>query len=938
MGSSRQEGRNMPTEEIIIRGAKVHNLKSINLRLPRNKLIVITGLSGSGKSSLAFDTIYAEGQRRYVESLSSYARQFLEQLQKPDVEYIEGLSPAISIEQRTAGGSPRSTVATQTEVYDYLRLLFARVGTVYCYGCAQPITRQSADEIIKDILTKLIGGRIEILAPLVRGKKGEYRDTANQVRKAGFARVRVDGAIYELELFPRLDKYKLHNIDLVVDRLIIRPEERKRLADSVETALKFGKGIVVIACAGRDYVFSQEYACSKCGISYSEVQPRIFSFNSPYGACPACNGLGVKFEFDIDFIIPDKDSPVIDAIEPWRKGGRGYLMYYRSLLRQLCSSLDIDLETAFNKIPKEKQKIILYGSPGLVGWRRYEGVIPHLERLFKETDSEFLRCEISRYMSKAPCPQCSGSRLKKEALSVKIGGLSIYDIARMSIADALIFFENLKLNDRQRQIAHPVLKEIRLKLKFCIDVGLGYLTLDRLSSTLSGGEAQRIRLATQVGCGLVGVLYILDEPSIGLHRRDSDKLIAALKALRDLGNTLIVVEHDEETIRSSDWVVDLGPGAGRHGGEIIFNGPISELCKCRASLTAKYLNKELRIHPSSKPRAADGRNMLKIIGASEHNLKSIDVRIPLGLFVCISGVSGSGKSTLIQDILYPALMQKLFKSKMKAGSHRRIEGYEFIDKVIVVDQSPIGRTPRSNPATYTGVYSHIRDIFTRLPESKVRGYKPGRFSFNVQGGRCEACMGDGIKKIEMHFLPPVYVACDVCQGRRFNEQTLEARYKGKSIADALEMTVIEVRELFGNIPKIKNILDTLCDVGLGYIQLGQSATTLSGGEAQRVKLSAELSKRATGRTLYILDEPTTGLHFADVDKLLSVLHRLVEKGNTVIVIEHNLDVVKACDYIIDLGPEGGDAGGQVVACGSPFELTKNNKSYTGSYLKKVLTV
>lgn len=816
----------MSTDEIVIHGAKVHNLKNISLRLPRDKLIVITGLSGSGKSSLAFDTIYAEGQRRYVESLSSYARQFLEQLAKPDVEYIQGLSPAISIEQRTAGGSPRSTVATQTEVYDYLRLLFARIGTVYCYGCAQPISRQSADEIIKDILTKLIGGRIEILAPLIRGKKGEYRDTANQVQKAGFARVRVDGIIYGLELFPRLDKYKLHNIDVVVDRLIIRPAERKRLADSVETALKVGKGIVIIASGGKDYVFSQEYACSKCGISYAEVQPRIFSFNSPYGACPACNGLG--------------------------------------------------------------------------------------------------------------CPQCHGSRLKKEALSVQIEGLSIYDAARMSIADALIFFENLKLNDRQRQIAHPVLKEIRLKLKFCIDMGLDYLTLDRLSSTLSGGEAQRIRLATQVGSGLVGVLYILDEPSIGLHRRDSDKLITTLKALRDLGNTLIVVEHDEQAIRSSDWVVDLGPGAGRRGGEIIFNGPISELCKCRASLTAKYLNKELRIHPSSKPRAAEGRNMLKIIGASEHNLKSIEVEIPLGLFVCISGVSGSGKSTLIYNILYPALMQKLFKSKMKVGRYRRIEGYEFIDKVIVVDQSPIGRTPRSNPATYTGAYSHIRDIFARLPESKVRGYKPGRFSFNLQGGRCEACMGDGIKKIEMHFLPPVYVRCEVCQGRRFNEQTLEARYKGKSIADALEMTVLEVRELFGNIPKIKNILDTLYDVGLGYIQLGQSATTLSGGEAQRVKLSSELSKRATGRTLYILDEPTTGLHFADVDKLLSVLHRLVEKGNTVIVIEHNLDVVKACDYIIDLGPEGGDAGGEVVACGSPFELAKNTKSYTGSYLKKVL--
>ena len=926
----------MPTNEIIIRGAKVHNLKNIDLRLPRNKIIVVTGLSGSGKSSLAFDTIYAEGQRRYVESLSSYARQFLEQLQKPDVEYIEGLSPAISIEQRTAAGNPRSTVATQTEIYDYLRLLFARIGRVHCYNCHKPITRQSSDEILKDILLRLNCEKIEILAPIIRGKKGVYRELPAQVQKAGFVRVRVDGKTWELEAFPRLQKYKAHNIEAVVDRLVVKAEDKKRLADSIETALKIGQGMVIIASNGKDYLFSQEYSCLKCGISYAEVQPRIFSFNSPYGACPACNGLGVSFKFDVDFIIPDKGRPVLEAIEPWRRGGRGYLLYYRSLLRELCHSLGINLETPFNKIPRDKQKIVLYGTRETVGWRRYEGVIPHLERLFKETKSDFLKEEISRFMSNQPCPQCSGSRLKKESLSVKLQGLSIYEVSRMSISEALDFFQNLKLNDRQRQIAHEVLKEIRLKLKFCSDVGLSYLTLDRLSSTLSGGEAQRIRLATQVGSGLVGVLYILDEPSIGLHRRDNDKLITTLKSLRDMGNTLVVVEHDEQAIRSSDWVVDLGPGAGRYGGEVIYSGPTEELFKCRESLTARYLNKGLLPCPSPALREPRAKNILKIIGASQHNLKNIDVEIPLGLFVCVSGVSGSGKSTLISDILYPALMQKLHKTKIKAGAHKRIEGERSIDKVIVVDQSPIGRTPRSNPATYTGVYSHIRESFAKLPDARVRGYKPGRFSFNVKGGRCEACSGDGIKKIEMHFLPDVYVRCDVCAGRRFNEQTLEVKYKGKSIAGALDMPVEEARGLFANIPKIKNILDTLCDVGLGYIQLGQSATTLSGGEAQRVKLSAELSKRSTGRTLYILDEPTTGLHFADVAQLLQVLRRLVEKGNTVIVIEHNLDVIKACDYIIDLGPEGGEGGGRVVACGSPFELAKCDKSYTGSYLRKVL--
>lgn len=914
----------------------MHNLKGIDLTLPRNKFIVVTGLSGSGKSSLAFDTIYAEGQRRYVESLSSYARQFLEQLQKPDVEYIEGLSPAISIEQRSAGGSPRSTVATQTEVYDYLRLLFARIGIAHCYNCGRPIQRQSLDEILKDIFSKLGNEKIEILAPLIRGKKGQYRDIPAIARKAGFVRVRVDGKIYELERFPQLDKYKIHTIEVVVDRVVVTPEDKKRIADSTETALKAGNGTVIIASKGGDSLYSQEYACSICGISYAELNPRVFSFNSPYGACPACNGLGVSFKFDLEFIIPDREKPVMEAIEPWKRGGRGYLMYYRSLLRELCRKLNINADTPFNKLNRHNQNVILYGLEDLVGWRRYEGVIPHLERLFKETKSDYLKEEISRFMSNQPCLECKGARLRKESLAVKLQGLSIYELTRMSIAMALDFFEALKLTERERLIAHQAIKEIRLKLKFCRDVGLGYLTLGRLSSTLSGGEAQRIRLATQVGCGLTGVLYILDEPSIGLHRRDNDKLIATLKTLKELGNTLIVVEHDEPTIRASDWVVDLGPGAGRHGGEVIFSGPVQELLKCKDSLTAKYLNKELIMRPSEKPREAKKGNILKVVGASEHNLKDISVSIPLGLFVCVTGVSGSGKSTLIYDILYPALLQKLYKSKVKAGAHQAIEGCQFIDKVIVVDQSPIGRTPRSNPATYTGVYAHIRDIFCALTDSRVRGYRPGRFSFNVKGGRCEACSGDGVKKIEMHFLPDVYVACDVCRGKRFNQQTLEVGYKGKSIADVLEMTVEEARELFANIPKIKNILDTLYDVGLGYIQLGQSAATLSGGEAQRIKLSAELSKRGTGNTLYILDEPTTGLHFADVDKLLSVLHRLVDKGNTVVVIEHNLDMIRSCDYIIDLGPEGGDEGGRVVACGSPQELAESAQSYTGSYLKKII--
>ncbi|MDP2923154.1 MAG: excinuclease ABC subunit UvrA [Candidatus Omnitrophota bacterium] len=932
---------------IIIRGAKEHNLKNINLELPRNKLIVITGLSGSGKSSLAFDTIYAEGQRRYVESLSAYARQFLEQLQKPDVEYIEGLSPAIAIEQRTAGGNPRSTVATQTEIYDYLRLLFARVGKINCYQCASPIDKQSSQEIVERIMALPEVSDIQILAPLVRGRKGEYKEIFSQIQKAGFVRCRVDGKAYELPTKIKLAKYKIHHIEVVVDRLMIKPEVKNRLTDSVETALKVGKGIVIVAGhraqgTGQkklydDMVFSEQYACAKCGMSYSEVEPRIFSFNSPYGACPECNGLGTKLEFDSDLVIPDKNKSInAGALEPWKRGGRGYILYYRWLIRELSYQMGFDLDTPFKKLSKQVKEAILYGTDTQVGGKPFEGIIPHLERLFRQTESDYLKEEISRFMSSLACPACLGARLKKESLAITINAKNIYQLTQMSIKEAKDFFSKLELNEREKIIARLILKEIIQKLQFCIDVGLEYLTLDRKSSTLSGGEAQRIRLATQVGSRLVGVLYILDEPSIGLHQRDNAKLISTLKALRDLGNTLIVVEHDEYTIRSSDYVVDLGPGAGRHGGEVEFCGTKEDLLKHPHSLTAKYLRKELKIDLPKNRRNWQGRKYLEVIGAKEHNLKSINVKFPLGVFICITGVSGSGKSTLIDEILYRSLAQKLYKSKDKPGRHEKIKGSEFIDKLIVVDQSPIGRTPRSNPVTYTGVFSHIRDVFSQLPEARLRGYKPGRFSFNVKGGRCEACSGDGIKKIEMHFLPDVYVKCDVCKGRRFNEATLEVKYKGRSIADVLEMTVEEALDLFTNIPKIKNTLLTLYDVGLGYIQLGQAATTLSGGEAQRVKLSAELSKRSTGKTLYILDEPTTGLHFADVGRLLSCLQRLADKANTVIVIEHNLEVIKCADYIIDLGPEGGDKGGKVVGVGSPEELVKVNKSYTGQFLKKVL--
>ena len=906
--------------------------------MPRNKLIVITGFSGSGKSSLAFDTIYAEGQRRYVESLSSYARQFLEQLQKPNVEHIEGLSPAISIEQRTAGGNPRSTVATQTEIYDYLRLLFARIGKPHCHKCGKPIIRQSSQEIIRKIMQLPKNSKIDIFAPVVRGRKGEYHALLKELNKQGFLRVRVDRKVYESTDEIKLDRYRVHNIEVLVDRLINSLEFKSRIVEAVEVALKVGKGVLIVKYKSQELIFSEQYSCPNCDISLEEVEPRIFSFNSPYGACPACGGLGTKMEFDEDLVVPDRDKSINGgAIEPWKRGGKGYILYYRALLRELAGELSFSLDTPFKKLSKEIQKSILYGSEVEIWGKAFEGVIPNLERLFKKTDSEYLKHEISKYISQHPCPTCGGSRLKKESLSITIKNKSIWDLVILSVKDAYGFFSGLHLNKEESIIAAEILKEIKRRLKFCIDVGLDYLTLDRKAQTLSGGEAQRIRLATQVGSGLVGVVYILDEPTIGLHHRDNQRLLTTLKALRDIGNTLIIVEHDEDTIRSADYIVDLGPGAGRLGGEVVFCGTLNDLLKDKKSLTAKYLKKDLEIKSPSKTRNFNKNRLVEIIGAKEHNLKNIDVKIPLSAFVCVTGVSGSGKSTLVDEVFYRAIARKLYGSKQKPGKFDKIKGLENIDKVIEVDQSPIGRTPRSNPVTYTNAFTHVRDFFAKLPESKMRGYKSGRFSFNVKGGRCEACQGDGIKKIEMHFLPDVYVKCEVCNGHRFNKQTLEVKYKGKSISDVLNLSIEEALELFENIPPVRNILKTLYDVGLGYIQLGQPATTLSGGEAQRIKLSKELSKRSTGKTLYILDEPTTGLHFADVEKLLGVLQRLVDKGNTVLVIEHNPDIIKCADYIIDLGPEGGDRGGEVVACGAPKEIIKVKKSFTGRFLNEIIT-
>jgi len=931
----------MESKFIIIKGAREHNLKSINLKLPRGRLIVITGLSGSGKSSLAFDTIYAQGQRKYVESLSAYARQFLEQMPKPDVDSIEGLSPSISIQQRRAGSNPRSTVATSTEIHDYLRLLFSKIGKVHCYKCSKPITRQTSGQIIEKISALEDGTEIMILAPVIRAKKGMHRELLSDIMKQGFVRCRVDGCVVDIAQGVDLKKNIKHDIEVLVDRVSLKPSNRKRLADSVETALKIGNGVIVVASQRGlfpEIVFSSRNACSDCGISYEDLAPRAFSFNSPYGACPLCGGLGHKPEIDPDLVIRDKTKSINEgAIEPWRKGGKSLLLYYSRLINQLSGDFGFRLDVPFNKLSSNVQLIILYGSKqrknsGII----FEGVIPNLERRFRETESEFMRDFIHGYMSVQPCPECKGTRLRKESLAVKINSKNIAQVCALSIENALSFFENLTLDSSCLQISSQILKEIKSRLKFLKDVGLGYITLDRESSTLSGGEAQRIRLATQIGAGLTGVLYVLDEPSIGLHQRDNTKLLLTLKALRDAGNTVIVVEHDEAIIRSADFIVDLGPDAGKAGGYIIYSGIGKGILKDKKSLTSKYLNNELTVHAVKERREYKNRSKLTISGASEHNLKHINVTIPLGVFVCVTGVSGSGKSTLIDEILYRALAKRFYRSSEKPGRHKSISGCENIDKVIVIDQSPIGRTPRSNPATYTGAFSHIRELFSMLPESKIRGYKPGRFSFNVKGGRCQACDGDGLKKIEMHFLPDVYIQCHVCQGKRFNQQTLEVKYKGKSISDVLHMPLSDALKLFENIPRIRSKLNTLQDVGLGYMELGQQANTLSGGEAQRIKLAAELSKKSTGKTLYILDEPTTGLHFADVSKLLSVLNRLVDIGNTVLVIEHNLDVIKSCDYIIDLGPGGGNAGGRVVASGSPEEVIKVKASYTGNYLREVL--
>jgi len=936
----------LSTDRIVIKGARQHNLKNIDVEIPRDKLVVITGLSGSGKSSLAFDTIYAEGQRRYVESLSAYARQFLGLMDKPDVDLIEGLSPAISIDQKSTSRNPRSTVGTVTEIYDYLRLLYARIGRPHCPNCGKPINRQSAQQIVDQLLSLPEGTRIQILAPVVRGRKGEHRKVLETIRKEGFVRLRVDGELHEISDEFDLDKNKKHTIEVVVDRIIIRDQVHTRLTDSVETALRLGEGIVVVDIINQEELtFSEHFACPDCGISMEELTPRMFSFNSPYGACPACDGLVYKMEFDPELLIDWNLSLNDGALIPWRDSKSQWL---HSVIDAFCQQHQIDTNQPLKSLPSESVELLLYGSPEHVTFKYtnreghtriydsvYEGLIPHLNRRYRETSSEWVHEELEQFMSMRLCTACHGKRLRPEVLGVTVGGKNIMEVSSLSVRECLSFFKNLQLNDREQIIAHQIIKEVNERLGFLDNVGLDYLSLDRATATLSGGEAQRIRLATQIGSSLMGVLYILDEPSIGLHQRDNQKLIDALQKLRDLGNTLIVVEHDEETMRASDWIIDIGPGAGAHGGQVIAEGTYEDICGNENSLTGQYLSGKRQI-PVPKARRQPNDKWLKIIGARENNLRNIDVAIPLGLFICVTGVSGSGKSTLINEILYKKLAHELHHSAVKPGAHERIEGIEYLDKVINIDQSPIGRTPRSNPATYTGAFDGIRELFAMTPEAKVRGYQPGRFSFNVKGGRCEACQGDGIIKIEMHFLPDVYVPCEVCKGTRYNRETLEVHYRGKSIADVLDMTVDEAVELFQAIPKIHRKLQTLKDVGLGYIKLGQPATQLSGGEAQRVKLATELSRRSNGRTLYILDEPTTGLHFEDIRKLLFVLQRLVDSGDTVLVIEHNLDVIKTADYIIDLGPEGGERGGTVIASGTPEEVSQNPGSYTGQFLKEIL--
>lgn len=937
----------MALENITIKGAREHNLKNLNLILPREKLVVITGLSGSGKSSLAFDTIYAEGQRRYVESLSSYARQFLELMEKPDVDSIDGLSPAISIEQKTSSRNPRSTVGTVTEIYDYLRLLYARIGRVFCYGCGREISSQTVQHIVDQVQSIPTGKKIMILSPIARDRKGEFKKEIHDMKRKGFVRARIDGEVRSLEEEISLNKKFKHTLEIVVDRLVIKEKMGKRLADSVETALIHGEGSIVVSIIDEEeLLFSENFACSYCNISYPELEPRLFSFNNPQGACSKCDGLGIKMVIDPELVVPDDNLSIRDgAIKPWEKRNS---VYFHQMLDTISAHFKFKLSVPFSTLPKKIQDILLYGSgdePVKYSYEKegrqhhftdtFDGVIPDLERRYLETDSAWSREDIARFMRPLPCQQCDGNRLRKEAISVKVAELNIVEFTAFSIGKAYNFFKDLKLSKQESNIARRIVKEIKERLGFLTNVGLEYLSLDRTSSTLSGGESQRIRLATQIGSSLMGVLYVLDEPSIGLHQRDNDRLLETLVRLRDLGNTVIVVEHDEATIRAADHVVDLGPGAGIHGGEVSFSGTPKGLLKAKDSLTGQYLSGKKKIALPKERRKGNGM-FLEVTGAKENNLKTLDVKFPLGCLVCVTGVSGSGKSTLTLDILYKALAQHFYRSTDKPGSFDKIHGIHYLDKVIDIDQSPIGRTPRSNPATYTGVFTLIRELFSQVPEARARGYKPGRFSFNVKGGRCETCQGDGLIKIEMHFLPDVYVTCEVCQGKRFNRETLEILYKGKSIADVLNMTAEEGAEFFTNIPGIKNKLQTIKDVGLDYIRLGQQATTLSGGEAQRVKLSKELSKRSTGRTLYILDEPTTGLHFADIEHLLKVLQKLVDSGNTVVIIEHNMDVIKTADHIIDLGPEGGEAGGRILAEGPPETIAKSKTSYTGKYLKDYL--
>jgi excinuclease ABC subunit A len=938
----------MASEELVVHGAREHNLKDITVRLPRNKLICITGLSGSGKSSLAFDTIYAEGQRRYIESLSAYARQFLQMMEKPDVDSIDGLSPAISIDQKTTSRNPRSTVGTVTEIYDYLRLLYARVGRPHCPVCGKPISGQSQESIVDQILQLPEGTKFTVNAPVVRDRKGEYKDVFEELRGEGFTRVKVDGEQRLLEEEFTLDKKFKHTIEVVVDRLTMKPDLRTRLAQSVETAAQLADGLVAIDVVeeGRSLLFSEKFACPDHGVSLPELQPRIFSFNSPHGACPRCTGLGAQQEIDPDLLVPDPTVSIEEgALVPWAVGNSGF---YESVIQAIADRYEIPLDEPWENLTEEEQDLFLYGTEGervyvsyrnRMGRRRsymlaFEGIVPSLERRYRETDSSTQRERIEEYMSFRPCPVCKGARLKPEVLAVTVGGKNIHEFTQMSVTRALEFLDELELTKTEHLIGRRIVKEIRERLTFLDNVGVGYLQLDRPSATLSGGEAQRLRLATQIGSQLVGVLYILDEPSIGLHQRDNNKLIGTLERLRDLGNTVLVVEHDEQMMRSADWLVDMGPGAGDHGGHVVAEGTAAKIEQNKGSVTGQFLSDARVI--AVPERRTDENGSFWVRGASMHNLKNIDVEFPVGKFVCVTGVSGSGKSTLVNDIVYKALANKLHRMRTKPGDHLGCEGIDCYDKVIDIDQSPIGRTPRSNPATYTKLFDHVRELYSLTPEAKIRGYKPGRFSFNVRGGRCETCKGDGQIKIEMHFLPDVYVPCETCKGARYNRETLEVRFKGKSIADVLEMSVEEALQFFAKIPKLRRRLQTLHDVGLDYIKLGQPATTLSGGEAQRVKLSAELSKVATGKTLYILDEPTTGLHFADIEKLLEVLQRLVDAGNTVLVIEHNLDVIKQADWIIDLGPEGGEAGGEIVATGTPERVAEVKESYTGDFLRRIL--